>query len=262
MLSTAVITLREGIEAFLIVAITLAYLRKTGRMQLVPAVLWGVGVAVVASVVAGYFFGQADNKPLWEGMLAAIAAVLVASLTVYMWRTAKRMRSEIGARLEAASTKPGRAAWIGVFAFVLLMIVREGMETALLISVQLFQQDSGAILAGALAGTAGAALVAWGWSRYGHRVNLQRFFQVTAVFLLLFSVQLAIYAFHEFTEGGLLPGLDNEYWHLATEPYGPEGRYGEWLSYSLVLVPLAWLALSALRDRLRGGRKHLPARAA
>lgn len=78
MLSTAVITLREGIEAFLIVAITLAYLRKTGRMQLVPAVLWGVGVAVVASVVAGYFFGQADNKPLWEGMLAAIAAVLVA----------------------------------------------------------------------------------------------------------------------------------------------------------------------------------------
>ena len=262
MFSTAVITLREGIEAFLIVAITLAYLRKTGRAQLVPAVLWGIGVAVIASVVAGYFFGQAENKPLWEGSLAAIAALLVASLTVYMWKSAKRMRGEIGARLEAASAKPGRAAWIGVFAFVLLMIVREGMETALLISVQLFQQDSGAILAGALVGTAGAALVAWAWSRYGHRVNLARFFQVTAVFLLLFSAQLAIYAFHEFTEGGLVPGIDNEHWHLATEPYGPEGRFGEWLSYGLVLVPLAWLVFGALRDRVRGLRKPLPARTA
>jgi len=247
----AMITLREGIEAFLIVAIALAYLRRTNRPHLVSAVLAGIGVGVVASFVAGYFFGQAENKPFWEGSLAAVAAVLVASLTIYMWRTAKRMRSDIGERLEAASAKGGSAAWIGVFLFVLLMIVREGMETALLVSVQLFQKDSGAILAGALAGTAGAALLAWAWSRYGQRVNLPRFFQVTAVFLLLFSVQLAIYAFHEFTEGALVPGLDNEYWHLATEPYGPEGRYGQWLSYGLVLIPLAWLAVSWLRDRAR-----------
>jgi len=93
-------------------------------------------------------------------------------------------------------------------------------------------------------------------------VNLARFFQVTAVFLLLFSAQLAIYAFHEFTEGGLVPGIDNEHWHLATEPYGPEGRFGEWLSYGLVLVPLAWLVFGALRDRVRGLRKPLPARTA
>ena len=249
MLSIATITLREGIEAFLIVAITLAYLRKTGRTGLLSAAYWGVGVAVIASFVAGYFFGQADNKPLWEGTLAAIAAVLVASLTIYMWRRARRMRSQIGARLEAESSKGGRAAWIGVFLFVLLMFVREGMETALLISVQLFQTDSGEILAGAALGTAGAALLAWAWSRYGHRVNLARFFQVTAVFLLLFSVQLVIYAFHELTEGSLLPGLDNQYWHLASEPFGPEGRYGHWLSYGLVLVPLAYLAWTWLLDR-------------
>ncbi|MCX7893498.1 MAG: FTR1 family protein [Burkholderiales bacterium] len=254
MFSTAMITLREGIEAFLIVAIALAYLRRTGREHLVPAVISGIVAGVLLSFVAGYFFGQAENKPFWEGTLAAVAAVLVASLTVYMWRTAKRMRADIGERLEAASARGGGAAWIGVFAFVLLMIVREGMETALLISVQLFQEDSGAILAGALAGTAGAALLAWAWSRYGQRVNLPRFFQVTAVFLLLFSVQLAVYAFHEFTEGGVVPGLDNEYWHLATEPYGPEGQYGEWLTYGMVLVPLAWLLLASLRDRAHAPR--------
>jgi high-affinity iron transporter len=251
MFTVAMITLREGIEAFLIVAITIAYLRKTGRAALLPAAYWGVALAVLASFVAAYFFGQASNKPLWEGVLAAAAAVLVTSLTVYMWRVAKRMRTEIGARLEAASAKGSRAAWIGVFLFVLLMFVREGMETALLISVQLFQAGSGEIVAGALVGVAGAILIAWAWSRYGHRVNLARFFQVTAVFLFLFSVQLVIYAFHEFTEAGFLPGLDNEYWHLASEPYGPEGRYGHWLSYGLVLVPLAYLVWAWLRDRAR-----------
>ncbi len=61
-----------------------------------------------------------------------------------------------------------------------------------------------------------------------------------------------MYAFHEFTEIGMIPGLDNEYWHLATEPYGPEGVYGQWLSYGMVIVPLAWLAFAWLKDRLSG----------
>ena len=68
-------------------------------------------------------------------------------------------------------------------------------------------------------------------------MNLRRFFQVTSLFLVLFTVQLFIYAFHEFTEAGAVPGIDNEFWHLATEPYGPEGVYGEWLTYLMVLVP-------------------------
>ncbi|HEY3076508.1 MAG TPA: iron permease, partial [Burkholderiales bacterium] len=74
------------------------------------------------------------------------------------------------------------------------------------------------------------------------------FFRVTSVFLLLFAVQLIIYAFHEATEANLLP-LDNAYWHLATEPYGPEGEYGALLTYALVLVPAAWLAISAMKVR-------------
>jgi high-affinity iron transporter len=250
MFSTTMITLREGIEAFLIVAICIAYLRKTGRSLLLPAVWWGIATAVLASIIAGWVFGQAENKPLWEGILAAVAAVSVASLTVFMWRAGKRMRTEIGARLESESAKGGRAAWLGVFLFVLLMITREGMETALLISVQLFEGDSGEIVAGAIIGTGLAGLIAWAWSRYGHRVNLARFLQVTSVFLLLFSIQLLIYAFHEFTEAGVLP-INNAYWHLASEPFGPEGEIGHWLSFGLVLVPLGWLAIAALKDRMQ-----------
>ena len=86
-------------------------------------------------------------------------------------------------------------------------------------------------------------------ARYGQRVNLKRFFQVTSVFLILFTIQLFIYAFHEFSEAGVVPGIDNAFWHAATEPYGPEGQYGEWLTYLMVLVPACWLAVAWWRDR-------------
>jgi len=133
--------------------------------------------------------------------------------------------------------------------FVLLMIVREGMETALLLTSLFMQQGQHSLLIGGLLGVLGAALVAWAWTRYGRRINLARFFQVTAVFLLIFSVQLVIYTFHELFEAGVVPLVDNEYWHIATEPYGPEGVYGQWLTYLMVLVPAAWLFAVWLKDR-------------
>lgn len=249
MLTTLLVTLREGIEAFLIVAITLAYLRKSGRLALAPAVYWGTGCAVVLSVVAGVLFAEAENKPLWEGLLAAAAAVMVLTMVAYMLKAARHMRSDIASKVEAAVTRPGAGAWIGVFAFVLVMIVREGMETALILTTLLFEQGSRNLLVGASVGVLLAALLAWAWSRYGQRVSLRRFFQVTSIFLVLFTVQLFIYAFHEFTEAGVIPGMDNEYWHLATEPYGPEGAYGEWLTYFMVLIPAAWLAYAWWQDR-------------
>jgi high-affinity iron transporter len=240
------VTLREGIEMFLIVAIAAAYLRKTGRAALLSAVAWGTVTAVVASVVLGVWLAEVAVLPKWESLLALVAAVLVISMVIYMLRAAKEMRRHIGARLEAAAQRSDGAAWLGVFLFVVFMITREGMETAF-ITASLFRQTETALFVwGALGGLALAALLAWAWSRYGHRVDLGLFFRVTSVFLLLFAVQLIIYAFHEATEANLLP-LDNAYWHLATEPYGPEGEYGALLTYALVLVPAAWLAISAFK---------------
>lgn len=255
MMQALVIALREGLEAFLIVAITLAYLRQTGRHALTSAVYWGTGAGILASTVAGYFFGKAESKPFWEGTLAAIAAVLVVSMVVYMLSAAKHMRANIAARIEAASLKTGSGAWIGVFAFVLLMITREGMETALMLSAVLFSAGMEDLAIGGVLGVLLAGLVAWGWGRFGSRIRLDRFFKVTSVFLVLFALQLVFYAFHEFTETGLLP-IDNEYWHMVTEPWGPEGQYGQWITYSLVAIPLAWFALLVLREKL--SRPHHP----
>ncbi len=247
MIQAFIITLREGIEAFLIVAISLAYLKKTGRHTLLPAVHWGIGLSVILSVASGFLLARANNQALWEGVLAMTAAVLVASLTVHMWRAGRRMKSEIEGRLEASSIKVGRAAFWGVFGFTVLMITREGMETALLMTQLIFTIKSTQVAAGAAAGTVCAAVIAWLWSRYGYRVNLARFFQVTAVFLLVFVLQLLIYGFHELTEANIFPGSGPL--HEATEPYGPDGVYGQYFTYMLVLLPIGWLAVSSFLHR-------------
>ncbi len=247
MLQAFVITLREGLEAFLIVAISLAYLKKTGRQALLPAVHWGIVVSVALSIAAGFLLAQANNQALWEGMLALVAALLVASLTMHMLRAGKRMKKEIEGRLEVSSQRVGRAAFLGVFGFTLLMITREGMETALLMTQLIFTVQSAQIVAGAAAGTLCAAAVAWLWSRYGYRVNLSRFFQVTAVFLLVFVVQLLIYGFHELAEANVFP--NSQPLHDATEAYGPDGIYGQYLTYLLIVLPLGWLAVSSFFHR-------------
>ena len=253
MLQAFVITFREGLEAFLIVAISLAFLRKSGRWHLVPAVQWGIGLSIVLSVIAGWLFSRAANQALWEGILALVAAVSVATLTVHMWRTARRIKGEIEGHLQQSVERDGMKAWLGVFLFTLLMISREGMETALLMGTLIFQVRAMDIIMGALAGTLVAGFVAWLWSRYGYRVNLGLFFQVTAIFLLLFVAQLLIYGFHELTEANLFPGSDALHW--ATEPYGPDGIYGQYLSYLLIAAPLTWLLVAMAR----GGRPATPA---
>src|SRR2546423_15480338 len=89
MLQAFVITLREGLEAFLIVAISLAYLKKTGRRALLPAVHWGIAASVALSIGAGLLLGRARNQALWEGILAVAAALPVASLTVRKLRSGR-----------------------------------------------------------------------------------------------------------------------------------------------------------------------------
>jgi high-affinity iron transporter len=248
-----VITMREGIEAFLIVAIAAAYLRKTGREPLLSAVWWGAGAALLLSIVLGAFLAEYAVTPLYEGVLATIAAALVISMVVYMLRTARHLRREIGVKLESAAAAPGAGAWLGVFLFVLLMITREGMELAFVAASLVGQTQAAELLIGAAGGVLLAAALAAAWIRYGHRVDLGLFFQVTSIFLVLFALQLLFYAFHEFTEANALP-IDNAYWHLATEEWA-EGAYAQVFSVLLVLAPLAWLLI-----RTAQGSAHMRSR--
>jgi high-affinity iron transporter len=243
-----VITLREGLEAFLIVAISLAYLRKRGRGELTKAAHWGIGAAIAVSALGGYLLYKSTNQEWLEGPLALVAAVSVTTLTVHMWRAGRRMKGEIEGHLRSSAERAGVGALTGVFLFTLLMVGREGMETALLL-LQL--RNTAYLVVGATTGVLAAAGVASLWSRYGHRVNLGLFFQVTAIFLFVFVVQLFIQGFHEMSEQHFL-GSYSAAIHEATESWGPDSVFGHVLTYMLVLLPLGWLVLRGLMPSSSG----------
>jgi len=197
---------------------------------------WGIVIALAISVGAGYLLFNAANQEFLEGPLALVAAASVTWMVVHMWRAGRHMKGDIEGRLQSSSLRGGATAFLGVLLFTVLMISREGMETALLL-MQLRETLNLAI--GAAAGALGAAGFAWLWSRYGHRINLSLFFQVTAIFLFVFVVQLVVRGVHEMSEQAMLPY--SQPLHDMTESWGPDSMFGHLLTYLLVLLPLAWL---------------------
>lgn len=273
MLNSFIIVLREGFESFLLVAVILSYLYKSGQRWLTSAVYVALGLGLTASAALGYvlakgidndrlvqLFGERfgssigqflGNEAMREGVLGLIAMVMVGTLVVHMWRTGPKLRERMHQRLGAVSTKTSRfAAAAGVFLFTFLMITREGMETALM----LMQVRDSQVVSGALLGLGAAVLFALGWARYGHLINVKRFFQVTGIFLLLFMAQVGIYSFHEFSEAGVFP--NSEFIHEATEKFSPDGLYGKWFSLAMIAVCALWLLIGWISDRLtpRGTR--------
>lgn len=268
MFNSFIIVLREGFESFLLVAVILTYLRKAGHGWLNSAVYVAILLGLSISAGLGYLlnngveeatllntFGTTAgpyvnqflaNEALREGVLGVVAILMVGTLVVHMWRSGPKLQEKMRARLGAMSSRKSRiAAVAGVFLFTFLMITREGMETALL----LLQVRDPQMIKGALLGLCAALLFAWAWARYGHLINIKRFFRVTGIFLLLFMVQVAIYSFHEFSEAGLFP--NSEALHTATEKFSPDGLYGKWFSVLMVAGCGLWLFGGWLMDRLK-----------
>jgi len=249
MIPALIIVFREGFEAFLSVAIIFAFLRKTGRDWLRPAVYAGIVASVIASFGLGWWLMRV-NQSFWEGVLGLVAAVLVASFVVHVWRTAPKMKGDMERRLDVYSSPASRLmAVAGVFFFTMLMVTREGMETALM----LIQVRNSRFILGSLLGIAAAAAMSWAWAHYGHRIDVKRFFQVTGLFLLLFTIQILFYSIHEFSEAEML-GKWSEAIHNATEPYSPVGIYGKWISVLMVGLCAAWLVGASMKDRF--ARSH------
>ena len=158
------IALREGIESFLIVALTLSYLKRTGRPRLSRAVWAGVAVSAVTCAAAGYLFSKADNHSLWEGILALVAAALVGSFLVYMKRVSGHLKSDIEHRAgdRGRTPRPVARRVLGRLRFTVLMITREGMETALLVVTALFQMKSSTVSSVSRSGCAAIGIASLG----------------------------------------------------------------------------------------------------
>ena len=210
MLQTFVITLREGVEAALVIAITVAWLRKTGRLDLMPTVYRAVVSAVIACFLAAWAFTKLEfSQDAYEGWVLLVSAVFVFSMVIWMNRHGAKLKGEIETRLQKDTTETGSRS--GVFLFVFLMIFREGVETVLMLfgTVRL---DTDGILTfvGGLLGIGLAVLFGFSFVRGTIRVNLRQFFQMTTVILMVVVVQLVITGLHELSESQVLPASTRE----------------------------------------------------
>lgn len=142
-------------EAALIVGIVLSDLKNAGREDWNRHVWWGVGAAVAISGAAAYFPQKLSiNKDAYEDWVMILVAIFVASVVVWMMRAAKGLKKEIETRISTLSIGRSRSGAWGVFAFVLLMVAREGAETAILLSAVSLQTTALMSLIGSVVGLA------------------------------------------------------------------------------------------------------------
>ena len=208
MLQAFIITLREGVEAALIVGITLAYLAKIGRPDLRKSVYAGLGAAFAASIGLAILLSRTQwNEDIFEGWIMLAAAFFVVTMIIFMMRTGRKLKGEIEGKVGALV---GQGSHFGLFAFVFLMVLREGAETVLTLAA--VSLDSTALLSflGTLAGVAVAILFGVTFVKGSVRINLQKFFRVTTVILFFVAAELIVSGLHELSENGVLPSSKEE----------------------------------------------------
>jgi FTR1 family protein len=275
LLPTFVIGLREGVEASLIVGIVAAFLRQQDRRDALRWMWAGVALAVTlctGAAVALQLVDESLPQRQQEGLetiVALIAVLMVSGMIVWMRRHARGLASEL--RASAASALAQGSAW-GLVAMAFLAVVREGLETAVFL-LAAFQASGDATAAGigALLGIAVAVAIGWGIYRGGVRLDLTRFFRLTAAVLVLVAAGLVSSALHTAHEAGWLNSLQTQAIDLSwlvhpgsvasslltgilgLQPHPTVGEAAGWLLYA---VPM--LAYVLWPDRWR--RAHRQAR--
>jgi len=240
MFEALVITLREGVEAALVLAIALAFLKRRGLERHSRALWAGAGLALALSAgVAVWATRVAFNQELTEGIAMLAGAVLVASLVWWMRKAAPQMKREVESGIERA----GGAGALGVFVFAFGMVFREGAETALFLSAAGFTSQGLSLWLGALLGLMLAAAFGVLFVRGSLRVPLKPFFSVTTAVLALVAFQLLVGGLHELSEAEVLPASRRE---MAL--IGPLVK-NELLLFTLtVMLAAGWLLLGGPRE--------------
>jgi high-affinity iron transporter len=208
MIEAFIVTLREGVEAALIVGITLAYLQKIGQAHLRRAVFAGLATAFAGSVLAAVLLSRLQvNEDVFEGWILLASAVFVITMVIFMMRTGRKLKGEIEGKL---GELVGKSSQFGIFLFVFLMVFREGVETVLILSAVSLNSTALLSFLGTLAGVLVAIAFGVMFVKGSVRINLQKFFRVTTVILFFVAAQLVITGLHELSESGVLPSSKQE----------------------------------------------------
>ncbi len=217
MVPSYLLSLREGLEAALIIGIVLGALRKFNRSALGSIVWGGVFSATIVSVVVAFmlyrlgaaFEGKAEE--IFEGFTMLLAAGVITWMIFWMHRQSHSIKSELEANVRRASTTSGKSA---LFTLAFLAVVREGIELALFLTAASYATDSQQTIGGALLGLGTAVLLGWSLFATTVRLDLRRFFQVTGVLLILFAAGLVAHGVHEFNEAGWIPAIIEHVWDI------------------------------------------------
>jgi high-affinity iron transporter len=240
MFQALVVTLREGVEAALIVGIALVYLAKIGRPDLRRTVYAALVAALLGSVAAAVALSYLPiNQERIEGWVMLLAAVLVVGMILFMMRTARKLKGEIETKV--GSLAEDSSKW-GLFAFIFLMVFREGVETVVILSGVTLNSTELVSFLGTLMGVALAVVFGVMFVKGSVRIDLRKFFRVTTVILFFVAAQLVILGLHELSENGVVPSSKQE---MAL--VGPVFRN----SYFFPVTMLALVALMVLLEYRR-----------
>ena len=208
MLEAFIITLREGVEAALIVGITLAYLAKINRPELKKSVYAALISAFVGSIAVAVLLSRTRwNQDIFEGWVMLAAAFFVVTMIIFMMKTGRKLKGAIEGKVGLLA---GEDAGFGLFVFVFLMVLREGVETVLILGAVSLNSTELLSFLGTLLGVVVAILFGVMFVKGTVRINLQKFFRVTTVILYFVAAQLVVAGLHELSENGVLPSSKQE----------------------------------------------------
>lgn len=251
MLGNALIGLREGLEAALVVSILVAFLVRTDRRAELPKVWLGVAIAVAVSVGVTLALTLTQQALTFEaqealgGTLSIVAVAFVTWMIFWMRRNARALSSELQGRLEDAL----RIGPVAVVVMAALAVGREGLETAVFFfSAAEAAGETLQPLIGFLVGIAIAIALAYLIYRGAVKIDLGKFFTVTGLLLIFVAAGILAYGVHDLQEAGILPGLNNLAFDVsATVP--PSSWYGTLLKGIFNFTPattklqlVAWVA--------------------
>lgn len=251
-LPTFLITLREGVEAALVIGIVLAALKQAQQTRFVPWVYGGILVGLVASALLGISFSQGlqalealnplyvpVSQPLLEALLGLVAVAMLTWMLLWMTRQARQLKGEVTGSVQ--TVLQSEAAGWGVFSLITITVLREGFESVIFILAQ-FQQGWVPVL-GAIAGVIGAVIIGILLFGLGVKINLRLFFQLMGTFLLLIVAGLIVGVLHHFDDAiAALAQIHPQYQALCF--WSSQSHPG-----SCLLGPQIWNAASWLPER-------------
>ncbi len=227
MLSSFLITLREGLEAALIIGIILAYLVRSDNRQAFKQVWLGTGLAVAVSLIAGaVIFAVAGElsgraEEIFEGIAMFLSAGVLTWMVFWMRKQAAGIRGHLQSQVQSALAA---GSSFGLLALTFIVVVREGVETALFLFATTRIEESAVLSAvGGVLGLAVAVIIGYGLYRGASRLNLRVFFNVTSLLLIVFAAGLLAHGIHEFQEAGIIPTVVEHVWdinHILPENTG------------------------------------------